>query len=147
MRECDELIFLQASYQDPDLGLDKADPVGNEILGSLHVKSIYTECYWHSLTGCCVQGIIKAHRTNRITQHGLLTTRGAASHWAHLLATQYNALEHKKQEQCRYILYTEVIELNTGKAGGAPGLYRNLKLIQLAHSQVQFTFLFLSTFN
>lgn len=45
MRECDELIFLQASYQDSDLGLDKADPVGNEILGSLHVKSIYTECY------------------------------------------------------------------------------------------------------
>lgn len=81
-----------------------------------------------------MQGNIKAHHTNGVTQHGLLTTRGAASQWAHLLATQYNALEHKRQEQCHYILHTEVIELNTGKVRDAQGLYPDLKLIQLTRS-------------
>lgn len=44
MCECDELIFLQASYQDSDLGLDQADPVGNQILKSLRVGSVSKDC-------------------------------------------------------------------------------------------------------
>lgn len=44
MSESDELVFLQASHQDSDLGLDETDPVGNQILTSrrvnLFIKSV-----------------------------------------------------------------------------------------------------------
>lgn len=50
MCESDVLIFLQASYQDSDLGLDEADPVGNWILKSRHInlfiKSVTAQALW-----------------------------------------------------------------------------------------------------
>lgn len=86
MSECDELILLQVSHQDSDLWFHEAHPF-RQTVNLVLAYNIFK----------LMQGTRAEHQSDKACDSAVLTTLSAASLSVHLLATLYNALGHKRQ--------------------------------------------------
>ncbi len=109
MSECDKLILLQVSHQDSDLGFHEAHPVRQTAYLVL-VHNMFKQ----------MQGTWTEHRSNKACDSAVLTTLSAASLPVHLLATLYNALGHKRQNNAITSYRRRVVQPNPAKATGPP---------------------------